>query len=298
MKLSSLISGIALLLTIFGSAVPARAVEISDDLGQKIVLAKPAGRIIPLYGAFAEMLFPIGAGDAVIARTQADLFPPELALLPSVGTHMNPNVEMILGLKPDLVIVSASRRQETPEITRLADSGIPIAVFSPKKFDEIFSVIERLGVISGHAQQASDFSASLAGRLAVVRDRLAGIKTRPKVFFEIRSEPLTGAGHGSIVDEIIWAAGAQNALDSDKAIFQYSLEALLFQDPDFYIVQQGPMNRSPAPPDRRAHFDRLKCVREGRVLTADEFIFSRPGPRCVDAVERLASALYPEKFAH
>jgi len=295
-KLIRLISGLAIFLGICSIAVPARSIEIVDDLGQKIVLAKPAGRIIPLYGAFAEMLFSIGAGNAVIARTQADVFPPELAPLPSVGTHMNPNVEMILGLKPDLVILSASLRQETPEIARLTDSGIPVAVFSPKTFDEIFTVIERLGSISGHAQQASAFSANLAGRLGAVRDKLAGIKTRPRVFFEIRAEPLTGAGHGSIVDEILKAAGAQNALDSDKAIVQYSLEALLIQEPDFYIVQQGPMNRGPAPPEKRAHFDRLKCVREGRVLAADEFIFSRPGPRCVDAVERLAAALYPERF--
>ncbi|MGA2400160.1 MAG: helical backbone metal receptor [Syntrophobacteraceae bacterium] len=277
-------------------AVPARAIEITDDLGQKIALVKPAGRIIPLYGAFAEMLFSIGAGDAVIARTQADTFPPALALLPSVGTHMNPNVEMILGLKPDLVIQSASRREETPEISRLVDSGIPVAVFSPKTFEDIFTVIERVGLLSGRSQQAAAFSANLAERLRAVRDKLAGITIRPKVFFEIRAEPLTVAGHGSIVQEILKAAGAENAMSSDKAIVQYNLEALLFENPDFYIVQQGPMNRSPVPPAKRAHFDRLKCVREGKVLVADEFIFSRPGPRCVDAVEQLAAALYPERF--
>jgi iron complex transport system substrate-binding protein len=277
---------------------PARSVEITDDFGQKIVLPKPAARIIPLYGAFAEMLFSIGAGDTVKGRTQADNYPPELALLPSVGTHMNPNVEMILGLKPDLVVVSASRMQESPEISRLTDSGIPVAVFSPKTFDGIFSVIQRLGSISGHADQASAFSTSLAARLGAVRQKLAGIEPKPRVFFEIRAEPLTAAGRGSIVDEILKAAGAQNILDSDKAIVQYSLESLLFQEPDFYIVQQGPMNKSPVPPAQRAHFDRLKCVREGRVLSADEFIFSRPGPRCVDAVENLAAELHPERFGH
>jgi iron complex transport system substrate-binding protein len=296
MKLIALVSIAALFLTICGLAAPARAIEIVDDLGQKIVLDKPAARIIPLYGAFAEMLFSIGAGKAVIARTQADAYPPEVAILPSVGTHMSPNVEMILGLKPDLVIESSSRREETPEISRLLDSRIPVAVFSPKTFEEIFSVIERLGSISGHEQQASAFSASLAGRLKAVRDKLAGIEIRPKVFFEIRAEPLTGAGRASIVDEIMKAASAQNALDSDKAIVQYSLEALLLQDPDFYVLQRGPMNKNPIPPDKRAHFDRLKCVRDGKVMIADEFSFSRPGPRCVDAVEQLAAALYPERF--
>ena len=229
-------------------AVPALPVEITDDLGQKIVLTRPAGRIIPLYGAFAEMLFSIGAGDAVVARTQADVFPPGLAVLPSVGTHMNPNVEMILGLKPDMVIVSASRRQETPEITRLADSGIPVAVFSPKTFDQIFSVIERLGSISGHEQQASAFAANLAGRLGAVRDKLAGINTRPRVFLEIRAEPSQAPDAARSWMKFLKAAGAKTSCDSDKAIVQYSIEALFFLDPDFYIVQQGPMNKGPAPP--------------------------------------------------
>ncbi len=275
---------------------PAVSVEITDDLGQKISLQQPAHRIIPLYGAFAEMLFSIGAGDFVVARTQADNYPPRLTDLPSVGTHMRPNVEMIMGLKPDLVIQSATRRDETPEISRLSDSGIPVAVFAPRNFPEIFSVIERLGVLTGHSSEASVFVETLRSRLAAVRDKLAGVETKPKVFFEIRAEPLTGAGYGSIVQEILNAVAAENALKNDKAIVQYNIEALLVQNPDFYIVQEGPMNRNPMPPAKRPHFDRLKCVQEGRVLTADEFIFSRPGPRCVDAVEQLAAVLYPDRF--
>ncbi len=285
-----------MLAMLFCIANPAWSIEIMDDLGQKIVLDGPAGRIIPLYGAFAEMLFSVGAGDAVIARTQADTFPPELERLPSVGTHMKPNVEMILGLKPDLVIESESRREETPEISRLIDSGIKVAVFSPKTFEQIFSVIERLGIISGHGQEASEFSAKLAARLEVVREKLAGIQRKPKIFFEIRAEPLTAAGRGSIVQEILKASGAENAIENDRAIVQFSLEALLVQDPDFYIVQQGPMNKNPLNPAKRAHFDHLKSVREAKVLFADEFLYSRPGPRCVEAVEQLAATLYPERF--
>ncbi len=277
-------------------AAPAGGAEIVDDLGQKIVLAQPAKRIIPLYGAFAEMLFSIGAGQQVIARTQADKFPPELVRLPSIGTHMKPNIEMIIGLKPDLVIQSASRREETPEISRLIDSGIPVAVFSPKNFREIFSVIDRLGTLTGHADEASVFAGTLQRRLDEVRAKVSNVEPRQRVFFEVRAEPLTGAGRGSIVQQILEAAGAENVLKNEKAMVQYNLEALLLENPDYYVVQEGPMNKSPREPAKRTHFDRLKCVREGKVLLADEFLFSRPGPRCVDAVERLAAALYPERF--
>jgi iron complex transport system substrate-binding protein len=298
-KLRALLALVATVFLIFFSVVfvsNAAGIEITDDLGHKISMSEPARRMIPLYGAFAEMVFAVGAGDAVCARTEADKDPPELARLPSVGTHMRPNVEMILGLKPDLVIASATRKEEGPELARLMDSGITVAVFAPKTFEEIYSVIKRLGVLSGHSQEASDYCAKLAARLEAVRARLAGIEKRPRVFFEIRAEPLTGAGRGSIVQEIIRDAGGENVLDSDRAIVQYNMEALLFENPDYYIVQQGPMNKSPIPPAERAHFDRLRCVREGKVLFADEFIYSRPGPRCVDAVEQLAAALYPDLF--
>jgi len=274
----------------------ASPVEITDDLGRKIVLARPANRVIPLYGAFAEMLYSIGAGQSVIARTQADKFPPDIVNLPSIGTHMRPDVELILGLKPDLVIMSASRKDEIPEVSRLVARGIPVAVFDPRSFEGIFSTMTRLGAVCGKSEEAAACAATLKERLKAVREKTGGEAVKRKVFFEIRAEPLTGAGRGSIVNEIVAAAGGENVLRNEKGIVRYSMENLLFENPDYYIVQEGPMNKSPTDPRKRAHFDRLKCVREGRIIVADELIYSRPGPRCVEAVERLAAALYPELY--
>lgn len=269
------------------------AAQILDDLGREIVLREPARRIIPLYGAFAEMLFAIEAGEGVIARTQADEYPPEIKKLPSVGTHMRPNVEMILGLKPDLVIQSASRHQVTAEIERLREAGIPVAVFAPETFDGIFSTMERLGVLTGRESRSQEAVGALKKRLEAVKSSLSGVTERKRVFFEIRAEPLTAAGRGAIIQQVLLAAGAENVVTVHKAIVQYSLERLLVDNPDTYLVQQGPMNRNPADPKARPHFDRLRAVREGRIVFVDEFLYSRPGPRCVDAVEELAGVLYP-----
>jgi iron complex transport system substrate-binding protein len=116
------------------------------------------------------------------------------------------------------------------------------------------------------------------------------------VFFEVRPEPLTAAGRGSIVQQNITAAGAENTVKSEKAIVHYSFEALLVTDPDVYIVQRGPMSRNPVAPKNRPHFDQLRSVRKGKVIYVDEYLFSRPGPRCVEAVEQLARELYPDRF--
>ncbi len=273
----------------------ASATEIVDDFNQTISLEKPAKRIIPLYGAFTEMLFAIGSGAEVIARTQADEHPEGIRELPSVGTHMKPNVEMIIGLKPDLVIQSASRHEANPEMDRLRQAGCPVAVFAPKSFEDIFSVMLRLGALAGRVEQAEATVAQLKKRLENVKMKLADVRKRPRVFYEVRSEPLTGAGRGSIVQEILLAAGAENILENNKAIVHYSFEALLAGDPDGYIVQRGPMNRNPLDPSRRSHFERLRSVKEGKIFFVDELLFSRPGPRCVDAVEELAAALHPDK---
>jgi iron complex transport system substrate-binding protein len=272
------------------------AIQITDDLGHEISLRDPAKRIIPLYGAFAEMLFALGAGREVVARTQADQFPPEITGLPSVGTHMRPNVEMIIGLKPDLVVQSASRWEAAADMARLESAGIPVAVFSPNTFEEIFLTIERLAILVGRPEQGREEVAKLQKRLLDVRDRLQSVKERPRVFFEVRPEPLTAAGRGSIVQEIITAAGAVNVIKSEKAMLQYNFEALLVADPDVYIVQRGPMSHNPLPPNKRPHFDQLRAVRKGKVILVDEYLYSRPGPRCVEAVEQLARALCPEKF--
>ena len=274
----------------------AQAVTILDDLGREVALSQPAKRVIPLYGAFAEMLYALGAGKEIAARTQADQFPAEIVKLPSVGTHMRPNVEMIIGLKPDLVVQSASRWEVTAEMERLHSAGIPVAVFAPNTFEEVFSVMERLGVLVGRSDQAHEVVASRLFRLTTVSERLPKVRDGRKVFFEVRPEPLTAAGRGSMVQDILTAAGAENVLKSERAIVQYNFEALLVADPDFYLVQRGPMSHNPLPPGKRPHFAQLRAVRQGKVILVDEYLYSRPGPRCVKAVEELARVLYPESF--
>lgn len=276
---------------------PARAapIRITDDLGHAVTLDKPASRVVPLYGAFAEMLYAIGAGSQVFARTQADRFPPAILDLPSVGTHMRPNVEMILGLKPDLVLQSGGRNEESADLERLHSSGIQVAVFAPRTFEEIFSTMERMGILTGREEEARSAVGGLRERLGAVRKRLGdGVKPL-RVFFEVRADPLSAAGRGSIVQEVLTAAGTENVLKNPKAIVRYGFENLLLDDPDVYIVQRGPMNRNPEEPAKRTHYNQLRAVSSGRVIFVDEFIYSRPGPRSVDAVEELASKLYPEK---
>jgi iron complex transport system substrate-binding protein len=116
---------------------------------------------------------------------------------------------------------------------------------------------------------------------------------RPSVFFEVRYPNLLGAGQQSIVNDVILKAGGINCLPNSKKLVRINIETLVGYNPEVYVVQRGPMNRNPADPKSRPNFRVIKAVDEGRVLFVDEHIFSRPGPRSVEAVERLASFLHP-----
>lgn len=282
------------ILTISSAIAVAAEVRVTDDLGRVIALREPAKRIISLYGAYSEILFAIGAGDSLVARTRADKFPPAILDKPSVGTHLRPNLELVLGLQPDLIILAHGRKDGHEAIDQIRRRGLTVASFQPSTFAELFSVINRLGTLTGKAEAARELVDGLQGRLARLRERLTDNERRPTVFFEVRYPNLLGAGRKSIVNDVILKAGGINCLPNNKKLVRINIEALVAYDPEVYVVQRGPMNRNPGDPKDRANFQAIKAVRQGRVLFVDEYLFSRPGPRSVDAAEILAAYFHPE----
>lgn len=264
---------------------------VTDDFGRNVVLDKPARRIVALYGSFNEILFAMGQGNLLVARTAADDYPAEIVELPSIGTHMRPNVELIASLKPDLVLQMSGRPQAISVLKPLEKFGIPSAVFKVTSFNDLYSVIARLGVITGSQEASEALIVRMKNRLKAVDRMTSAMNRKPGVFFEIRYPNLLGAGCGSIVNDIIKKAGGENCLKSNKKIARIGEEELMRLNPQFYIYQKGHMNPSPVSPARRKLFSMLEAVRKERVHEVDESIFSRPGPRNVKAVEILASIL-------
>lgn len=275
----------------------AAPVEILDDAGKTVRLEKPAERIIALYGAYNEILASMGLESRLVGRTKADDFPPSILAKPSIGTHMRPNIEVILGLRPDLIIQGAGRREAMAPVDQLRNEGLAVAVFNPGNFEELFSVIERIGVLVGESVAAAELVGSLQSRLGKVEKRIASIAARPRLFFEVRYPDMLAAGTASMVNDIIAAAGGSNCTKVPKKLVRTNLETVIACNPEYYVVQRGPMNRNPAAPNERPHFGTLEAVTKGRVLIVDEHVFSRPGPRSVEAVEQLAAFLHQESGA-
>lgn len=288
MKRGALLAGLLLaLLSLVPAPGLAAGLSITDDRGEVVRLPAPPQRLISLAGGLTEILAALGVADRLVGRIQGDR---TVSHVPTVGTHLQPNVEMILALKPDLV-VQGGVAKGLPALGRLAAEGVPVALFDPRDFAGLFATIRRLGVLTGREKAAEALVAELEARLAKVAQEVAG-KPRPRVFFEVRYPNLLGAGRGSLVHDIITRAGGENVLAHPQKLVPFSLEALLQLNPEVYLIQRGPMNKSPQDIYTRPNFQELKAVTQRRVLVVEEEMFSRPGPRAVAAVELLARYLH------
>lgn len=289
-KIAALLLPVFLLLVPGAAGTLAAPVDVTDDTGHSLRLERPARRIIPLYGAFGEMLLALGCGDRIVARTDADAHIPQLAPLPAVGTHMRPNAELVAALRPDLVLQMSGRGEAALQTEALRRLGVPVLNFEVTSFAQLFGVMERLGRLCGKEARAAALVADWRGRLDALRAASAG--TRPwRMFYEARYPNLLAAGRGGIVADIMAAAGGENVVREGRRLARINEEALILADPDVYLVQRGPMNPAPQPLAERPHYQGLRAVREGRTLVVDEALFARPGPRSIEAAELLAAWL-------
>ncbi len=266
-------------------------VAITDDTGCQISLEHPAKRIVSLYGGITEIVCAIGACNNLVGVTKRDSWPSQVKTRAKIGTHMRPNLEMIVGLKPDLVIQGSTRPGSQMVVQKLKDMKIPVAIFNPTTFDGIFSAIRRIAALCGHDLEGQKLIEHIKARLNRCRAKYP-LSSKPKVIFEVSYPSLLFAAKQNIVNDIITQAGGENSVKKNKKFVRYSLEQIILDNPDVYIIQKGPMNKISLDVQKRTNFQAVRAVRRGRVLMVDEFLFSRPGPRSVQAVELLRKYLY------
>lgn len=245
--------------------------------------------MVALYGGLTAIMVDLGLSDRLVGRTEADSETPAVAALPVIGTHMRPNLERILAVRPDLVLQMAGRVEATQAVEQLTALHLPVAVFDVQDFPGLFAAIGRIGVLTGQEDTAKTRIAALQKRLDAVANTQAGPK--PTVLFEVRSGSELAAGRKSMVNAVIAAAGGTNVVTEDKKLVRLSDEALLAFAPQVCLTQRGPMNPEARSLAERPQFANLPCVRAGRAYVVEESLFSRPGPQSINAVEHLAKLL-------
>jgi ABC-type Fe3+-hydroxamate transport system substrate-binding protein len=261
---------------------------VNDDFGDPVRLDVAPTRIVSLNPATTELLFALGAGSRLVGRSHFDLWPDSATLVPDVGMGLQPNVEVILGTYPDLVILYASQ-DNRPAVARFRAAGISTLALRTDHISDFRRTVELLGAILKDSVRAKAVADSVARTLERVRAATDNLP-RPTVFWQIWDSPLITIGAGSFLSELVDIAGGKNVYaDIAKPSATVSLEDVSKRDPDFILA--GPQGTRKIESDRRWRI--VRAVRDRKVLVVDTVLVGRPSVRLGEAAVSLANLLHP-----
>jgi iron complex transport system substrate-binding protein len=274
-------------------ADPAGKASYTDGIGRKVHIVPHPVRIISLAPDVTETLYLLGAQDRLIGNTTWCNWPEAAKQKPKIGDLLNPNYEMILAAKPDLVIASTAGNQEGA-VLKLAKLGLPVYVSAPRSVERIFRSVEELGRVTDCPAQGARLVAQMKQRLDNVQQRLSGLPP-VRAFFITWFDPLLAPGQNTFENEAIQLAGVYSiTADIPQFYPRYSLEQVLVRDPDVILTVER--MGDPLPNLKKmAGWKDLRAVKEDKVYHLTEFL-QHPSPLFLDGVEELARKLHPERF--
>jgi iron complex transport system substrate-binding protein len=309
-RVATVVSALALLAVLAGHAraqpdVAARGLPpsrpASADRHSSGIGGQPQGfaqRIVSLVPSVTEMLFVMGAGRRVVAVSSYDHYPPEVERLPRVGALVDPDVERILSLRPDLVIAYASQTDFRAQLER---ARIPVHLYRHGALADITAGMRDLGTRLGLAKEADAAAAAIDRGLMDIRASLAGRK-RPRTMLVIGREPQSlrainvSGGYGFLHDLLDLAGGENIFADVKRESMMVATETILARAPEVIIELHYADEASPgsAALEREAWnlLPAVPAVKNGRVylLYGGELVV--PGPRVVLTAGAFARALH------
>ncbi len=267
--------------------------QYRDDLGREFKLSRTPNKVVSLAPSCTEMLFEIGAGNQVIARSQACDHPSEALDLPEITTYPSLDLPAIAELDPDLVIAT-TEIFDVKEADFFDRYGIPLYFQDYSGIDDIYRNMETLGEILDHSEEAEEAVERLKYEEKLIVDSTSTrIKYRTMVIIGVK--PLIVAGGGSFISEIIEKAGAKNAFAdledkypviNQEAILNANPEAILIPSTNDQVYQQF------AEQYPLLHLN-MVASQDGRVFLIDPDLVLRPGPRTLQGLAVLAKTLHP-----
>jgi iron complex transport system substrate-binding protein len=285
-------SVVAILLAACSPARGRTPTTFTDDFGDTIVVGRTPQRVVSLNPATTEIVFTIGAGDRLVGRTHWDLYPPAARNVSDLGSGIRPNVEAVLGARPDLVLLYASI-DNRPAAGRLRAAGINTLSLKIDHIADFHRAMRLIGLLLGDSTKAAIVSDSVQRTLDRVRSVTAGLPA-PTVFWHIWDAPLITIGGGSYMNELITIAGGRNVYGDMLAVSPtVGIEDVMRRNPRYIIT--GPEGAAKIKAD--PHWSAAPAARDGRILVVDTALVGRPAVRLGEAALQMATLLHPELAA-
>jgi iron complex transport system substrate-binding protein len=276
------------------SSVTSTTIALVDDAHQPLRLQAPARRIVSLIPSATETLMAIGARDRLVGRTDFDTGP-AVDSLPSVGGGLDPSLEAIAALKPDLVLGWKSATDHTMH-ERLAALGIPFYAVRAEDTTDVYRTIRSLGVLTARTPAADSLAHSLRTELAALHASVQG-RPAPSVFFLVWNDPPMTAGPDTFISQLLGVAGGANLFgDQAQPWPNVAMEEILRRDPDWLVLPQGEKGGANSVERLRTAtgWRELRAMKSGHIITLPSDLVNRPGPHMAEAARRLRDGLHPE----
>ena len=230
-------------------------------------------RVVILAPSAVDIVERLGAGESVVGVTNSVAEFPEAM---RVGTHISPGLELIASLKPTLIIATS---RFSPEAA--ARTGAALFIYEPKDLESIIAACEALGAKLGRKNEAK----LLVLKLESILEEIMPVKNSPTVLYELRSNPLSVAKDNSIIKSMLETAGMRYTFSGNAGTL--SAEYLLVNQPDYYIYQEGPMNKNPVEPIKRPGWKNFRAC----TWKVNELEFARANTQIFERVRELNKLL-------
>ncbi len=278
------------------SATPPVMRDIVDEFGRTIRVPQVPARIVSLAPSLTETLYALGVQDRLVGDTDYCDYPPDAQKKHKVGGPINPNLEEIAALHPDLVLVTKEiNRLDT--VRALDTLGIPAYATDARNVDEILSTTQKLADLLGVPENGKLLTADLQARLASLHTRLEDVPPS-RVLFIVWTEPLISVGKNTFIADALRKADAASIVESTQDWPQMSLEEVVRLRPEYIVFAESHSDtgaREFEALSNRPGWDILDAIRNHHFAVISDAV-NRPAPRIVSAIEDLARQLHPASF--
>ncbi len=265
--------------------VCAQAVEVVDERGVSVNLPQPPQRIVTLLPSLTESVCALGACDRLVGADRYSNWPESVKALPKVGGGLDPNVEAIVALRPDLVLLAKSSRVTQ----RLEQLGLKVLVLEPKNHADVRRVLDKLGQVLA-VEDAQRVWRVIDATVSAAAQSLPASVRGTRVYYEVNSGPYA-AGESSFMGETLTRLGVRNIIPAELGPFpKINPEYVVRANPDLIMVGE----RGAQGMEQRPGWAGIRAIREGRVCrfpAADSDVLVRPGPRMGEAARIMAACL-------
>jgi len=259
--------------------------SIIDDTGDTVRFANSPSRIISLAPNITETIYVLGADSILAGVTEYCNYPPEATQKQKVGRMLDPSLEIIHSIKPDLILMTTEGNSKTTH-QALRNFNYKIFVTNPKSIDDIIRMNTSIGILTGKNENAEKLNSEIINFRDSVLNLHSG-KQRKKVLVLISVNPMITANKRTFINDIINLSGLENIFAEEPVEYpSVNIESILIREPDYIIIPADTNNSKVTgmlTSEVRSLMKNLNAVKENRIILIDENIISRPSYRVREA---------------